>query len=67
MTHYVQILPCIDEPGEYRAVCTCGWSARSDDKEKLRERAANHETEGIREPRLKREGFVSGLPDLDYP
>ena len=61
MTHYLRIMPCVDDPGWYRAVCECGWSARGEDKEELRARATTHETEDIRGPRLRVEGFVSGL------
>lgn len=63
--HEVRYFACVDEPGEHRAVCACGWSlqgARAD----IEARAGRHAATGIsatRGPRLKCEGFVSGLPD----
>lgn len=59
--HSCRFFRCIDEPGEYRAVCTCGWSIRGD-LEYIQGRAATHDLDEIREPPLKTTGFVSGLP-----
>lgn len=40
--HQVRILRCLDDAKDYRAVCTCGWSMRSD-LEDVQGRAAKHE------------------------
>lgn len=50
------------EPGLYRGVCSCGWSMESTEED-VRRRAATHDLEEIKEPPLRIEGFVSGLPD----
>jgi hypothetical protein len=42
--------------GKLKAICTCGWTGDADD-------IAGHNAPQPKEPRLKKEGFVSGLPE----
>ncbi len=65
-THTIRFLRSTSEPGEYRAVCTCGWSIGGT-LEHIQTRAATHDLDEIEEPPLRRAGFVSGLPDKNYP
>ena len=60
MKHVARFYRCTDEPGLYRAVCTCGWSIQGD-LETIQARAATHDLDEIQEPPLTQEGFVSGL------
>ena len=60
--HVVRFYRYTDEPGESQAICSCGWTIRGD-LEYIQGRAATHDLDEIREPALKKEGFVSGLPD----
>jgi len=60
--HSVRFYRSTTEPGVYHATCSCGW-AMSGDLQELQTRAATHDLDEIREPPLRKEGFVSGLPD----
>ena len=64
--HTTRFFRCIDEPGEYRAVCTCGWSMRAEDLATLQMRAATHDLDDIEEAPLKQTGFISGLPTKEW-
>jgi hypothetical protein len=62
-THITRFYRCPDEPGLFRAVCTCGWSIQGDLKT-IQTRAATHDLdEPVHEAPLKKMGFVSGLPN----
>lgn len=60
--HTVRFLRSTTEPGQYRAVCTCGWSIQGE-RDFVQGRAATHDLDELEEPPLRQEGFVSGLPD----
>ena len=66
MPHIVRFLRSRTEPDECRAVCSCGWSINGT-LNYTQERAATHDRDEIREPPLRQEGFISGLPDKSYP
>ena len=63
MMHSVRFYRCPDEPGLFRAVCTCKWAIQGD-LETIQTRAATHDLdEPVHEAPLKKVGFVSGLQD----
>jgi hypothetical protein len=62
-THTVSFYRYLDEPGESRAVCTCGWSMRGS-LEECQTRAATHDLDEVEEAaEYKKPPFASGLSD----
>lgn len=60
--HKVTFSPLMFEPG-FRAKCTCGAYAEGLEQAELSSWENYHKAPSPKEPPLKKEGFVSGLPD----
>lgn len=61
--HSIRFFRCPEEAGEFRAVCTCGWSIRGT-LEEIQSRAATHDLdEDAPKSSPEKPGFVSGLPE----
>ena len=63
-THTVRFLRSVDSPGEYRALCTCGWAMQGVSLEEIQGRAATHDLDDFNDhndPLPAKVAFVTGL------